>query len=761
MKKLIFFLVLLGAPLHASVTFVQAPAACVSSTSRTSFTCTFNRPVTAGDTLILSTMPLLTPGAAAFGVSASDTVNGNWTPGVLCYTAYDAQASLFYVANTAAGSDTVTVTYSGLFYPVQLYISLAEYSGVDTSSPFDVAPACSSFEDSTSFTGPGLTTTDAADMLISTMAIGNGGSTSITSPYTLRVPTDVTIADTTSGNAGPQQGPTWHTYYNNDGFVIDAALRASGSGGGGTPSVSPISGSGQSATVGSSFSSPLVVLVKNASGNPVSGTTVTFAGSGVSFPSGATATTGGNGEAQITAEPTTAGALTITASVAGISPSASFSETGTSAGGTSGSIAFVQAPASCVSQGAATSLTCTFAKPVAAGDTLILTTMPLLTPGTASFGVSASDTVNGKWTPGVLCYTAYDAQASLFYIAKTAAGSDSVTVTYSSMFQSAPLYMSLAEYSGVNTSSPFDVAPTCSPFEPSDPFIGPTLTTTQSTDMLVSALVISNGGTTSVSSPYTMRVTNDLTIADDAPGTAGSQTGPIWNTQYNQDGFVIDTALRAAGAAPTGQPSVSVVSGSGQSAAVGSSFANPLVVIVKNASGNPISGTTVTFSGSGISFPSGATATTGSNGEAQVTVQPTTTGALTITASAAGIGTAASFSETGTSASIQTQVSLAISPNPIPANTAFSYSVTIRNSGSGSNPVGTVTLYGILPNGASLQVDGPNAVGTQGTSGVTTYSKTLSLAVPPGDYYLYAAFNPSPGNNSVAGTSPQVLVVAQ
>ena len=760
MKKLIFFLVLLAAPLHASVTFVQAPAACVSSTSRTSFTCTFNKPVTAGDTLILSTMPLLTPTTSAFGVSVSDTVNGNWTPGVLCYTAYDAQASFFYVANTAAGSDTVTVTYSGLFYPVQLYISVAEYSGVDTSSPFDVAPACSSFEDSTSFTGPGLTTTDAADMLISTMAIGNGGNTSVSSPYAVRVPSDVTIADTTSGNAGPQQGPTWHTQYNNDGFVIDAALRAA-SGSGGTPSVSSISGSGQSATVGSSFANPLVVLVKNANGNPVSGTTVTFAGNGVSFPSGAAATTGSNGEAQITAEPTTAGALTITASVAGIGTPASFSETGTSSGGTSGSIAFVQAPASCVSQGAATSLTCTFAKPVAAGDTLILTTMPLLTPGTASFGVSASDTVNGKWTPGVLCYTAYDAQASLFYIAKTTAGSDSVTVTYSSMFQSAPLYMSLAEYSGVNTSSPFDVAPTCSPFEASHPFTGPTLTTTQSTDMLVSGLLVSNGGSTSVTSPYTMRVANDLAIADHAPGTAGSQTDPTWNTQYNQDGFVIDAALRAAGAAQTGQPSVSVVSGLGQSAVVGSSFANPLVVIVKNASGNPVSGTTVTFAGSGISFPSGATATTGSNGEAQVTARPTTTGTLTITASASGVGTPASFSETGTSASVQTQVSLAISPNPIPANAPLSYSVTIRNSGSGANPVGTVTLYGILPNGSSLQVDGPNAVGTQGTSGVTTYSKTLNLAVPPGDYYLYAAFNPSSGNNSVAGNSSQVLVVAQ
>ena len=53
------------------------------------------------------------------------------------------------------------------------------------------------------------------------------------------------------------------------------------------------SGSGQSATVGAGFASPLVALVTDANGNPVSGATVTFTPPG----SGASATIGGGNTA--------------------------------------------------------------------------------------------------------------------------------------------------------------------------------------------------------------------------------------------------------------------------------------------------------------------------------------------------------------------------------------------------------------------------------------------------------------------------------
>lgn len=116
----------LTAALHSQIALVQAPTACVSNLGETSLTCTFANPVAAGDMLIASAMPLLTPGASAFTATVSDSVNGGWVHGVQCYTAYDAQADFFYFPNTAAGSDTVTLTYSNA---AELYLSVAEYSG--------------------------------------------------------------------------------------------------------------------------------------------------------------------------------------------------------------------------------------------------------------------------------------------------------------------------------------------------------------------------------------------------------------------------------------------------------------------------------------------------------------------------------------------------------------------------------------------------------------------------------------------------------
>ena len=97
-------------------------------------------------------------------------------------------------------------------------------------------------------------------------------------------------------------------------------------------SVTVVSGSGQSATVGNAFSL-LVAVVENAYGSPVPGVIVTFAapGSGATAASSSsTATTGSNGQASVTATANTvAGTYIVTASAAGASP-ASFSLTNNS-----------------------------------------------------------------------------------------------------------------------------------------------------------------------------------------------------------------------------------------------------------------------------------------------------------------------------------------------------------------------------------------------------------------------------------------------
>jgi|WetSurMetagenome_2_1015567.scaffolds.fasta_scaffold28249_2 uncharacterized protein (TIGR02145 family) len=102
--------------------------------------------------------------------------------------------------------------------------------------------------------------------------------------------------------------------------------------------ITTTTGSSQSANVNTAFTAPLVVTVKNKSGNPVSGATVTFnapsSGQSCTFSGGAasiTATTNAQGQAQanITAN-ATAGSYSVTASVSGVAAKAAFSLTNNS-----------------------------------------------------------------------------------------------------------------------------------------------------------------------------------------------------------------------------------------------------------------------------------------------------------------------------------------------------------------------------------------------------------------------------------------------
>jgi hypothetical protein len=140
----------------------------------------------------------------------------------------------------------------------------------------------------------------------------------------------------------------------------------------------------------------------------------------------------------------------------------------------------------------------------------------------------------------------------------------------------------------------------------------------------------------------TLQLTNGTVSYPTSSLTAGSHTIVATyggDTSYSGSSGSVDETIQPASSSAA---SISVVSGSGQTAAYGSAFANPLVVIVKDSSGNPVSGATVTFTGAGLSFSSN-TATTGSNGEASVTATAIAAGALTATASTTGVTGTASF----------------------------------------------------------------------------------------------------------------------
>ena len=170
-----------------------------------------------------------------------------------------------------------------------------------------------------------------------------------------------------------------------------------------------------------------------------------------------------------------------------------------------------------------------------------------------------------------------------------------------------------------------------------------------------------------------------------------------------------------------------------QSAPVGTAFPNPLQVTLKDSTGTPASGVSVTFSApvTGASAVlSGQTVLTNSSGVASVTATANNTpGTYAVTATAGSL--MATFLMTNVQA---TTVTLATSPNPSNLGSAASLTATITNPSA----TGNVTFY-----------DGVAVLGTKSAASGTATLSTVLLS--PGVHKLTAFYRDSV--NSVVGTS--------
>jgi hypothetical protein len=117
---------------------------------------------------------------------------------------------------------------------------------------------------------------------------------------------------------------------------------------------------------------------------------------------------------------------------------------------------------------------------------------------------------------------------------------------------------------------------------------------------------------------------------------------------------------------------IATIAGSGQKSTYASAFAKPLVVVVQDSEGNPISGETVAFTGTGLKF-SGDSAITAANGEASVTATAVASGNLTATASVTGLAKTTRFTLTADKAVLTVTANNATIPfdKPLPR---FTYS---------------------------------------------------------------------------------------
>ncbi|HEY3933586.1 MAG TPA: Ig-like domain-containing protein [Gemmatimonadales bacterium] len=164
---------------------------------------------------------------------------------------------------------------------------------------------------------------------------------------------------------------------------------------------------------------------------------------------------------------------------------------------------------------------------------------------------------------------------------------------------------------------------------------------------------------------------------------------------------------------PPAASAIGVVSGNAQISTAGAAgLAQPMVVIVTDQNGNPISAVTVSFTATGGATLTTPSATTSSSGTAtdSVTLIGNTTGTDTVTASVSGVSTSATFTYT-VQAGAAAAIAVVSGNNQTGAiSTAIAAPMVVTVTDAHGNPVANATVdwtvtAGLLSGTASTVTD--------------------------------------------------------
>ncbi len=189
------------------------------------------------------------------------------------------------------------------------------------------------------------------------------------------------------------------------------------------------------------------------------------------------------------------------------------------------------------------------------------------------------------------------------------------------------------------------------------------------------------GASATLSAPSAVTDANgQASVTATANGTAGSYSVTASATGLTDVTFALTNTVGAA-------TTLAITSGTPQSQTEGLAFADPLVVTITDASGNPVSGVSVGFGApaSGASATlSAATATTDASGQASVTATANNTaGSYSVTASATGL-TSGTFALTNISAdTTPPTISFTGVPSVTNGSTAFTITGTFSETITG------------------------------------------------------------------------------
>jgi hypothetical protein len=245
------------------------------------------------------------------------------------------------------------------------------------------------------------------------------------------------------------------------------------------------------------------------------------------------------------------------------------------------------------------------------------------------------------------------------------------------------------------------------------------------------------------------------TVATDANGVA---VAPAFTANTLAGNYTV-TATASGGNSPavvfnltnTAATPAAIVatSGSNQSASFGSNFAAPLVVTVTDAFGNPVPGVAVTFtgpaSGPSATFPGGATAITGANGQATVTAAANgIAGSYSVTATVAGVATPATFVGLTNTAATAAATIAAVSGSGQSAglNTAFANPLVVSVTDASGHPVAGAVVTFTAPSsgpGATFPGGATTATGVTNASGTATAPVITANRTAGGPYVITAS----------------------
>ncbi len=256
------------------------------------------------------------------------------------------------------------------------------------------------------------------------------------------------------------------------------------------------------------------------------------------------------------------------------------------------------------------------------------------------------------------------------------------------------------------------------------------------------------------------------TAVTDAHGVAvsGVFTADATTGSYSVMATVAGVATPAAFALTnTPGPTITVYSGSGQSATIHTAFAAPLAALVRDASGSPIVGAPVAFaapaSGPGGVFTQGInTVTTNAQGVATspVFTANAIAGTYNVTASVATAAAPATFVLTNTAGPPASIAATGGTPQSAKTGVAFAAPLAATVTDAGGNPVSGVTVAFTAPtSGASGSFAGGVNTAVTNVQGIAS-SAVFSANNTAGSYVVSAAASGVSGSAAFSLTNTAV-----